>query len=617
MFKLTNVLFLFFIFAFINPVISQITIVSGIKGETYNQFSHDIDNNTSVKLNILTSQGSAENILLLDSSNIELAFLQYDVLYNYGKTHLNAEDNIKLFLPLYNEEIQLITLNNSSVNSFDDLRNKNVGMSGENSGSNFTANYLKSISKYQWNDFNIISAKSIDALLSHEIDAFFYVGGVPSNFLVKLPQEIKDKIRLIPINIKNNKDCYNATTIYAKTYSWQQHDIQTYSVKSLIAVNTKNIDLSSEKILDSLYNDLKNNLRGIQLNNFSHSKWESVDFTDTDNIDWEVYKEEYTMQERVLDGLGWLAAILSFFQIYFIVNKLWKRKHEQLVAESISISAMFISLFINVLFGVNNIGQGGYAQLSGNILWVFASTISLMVGIGLYVNMNKGTNFFQLLLKALNMERKEAGDLAKRLFQPSSADKILTILGRLAMIDNDLDDLEKKYIQQFASDWHIEINWDEIHKYADKSSDKYNKLRDSVHAYLHSSPPKEQASNLIDVISLLINADGVVSKEEAIMEAELTGIIKEYLGEDDDIDIFKIAVVPQNEEQENAIQSRFHELTKVEIAGGFAYLTENFHSEKYAEEVSKQYRSFKVFSLVFNPRTISNYDELLNEKIKE
>ncbi len=593
---------------------AQLNIVSGIKGETYNQFAQDIDNNTGVKLNIITSKGSIENIKLLDSNNIQLAFLQYDVLYDYGKTHKNSEDFIKVFLPLYNEEVQLITLKNSVLNSFLDLGGKNIGMGGMNSGTNFTANFLKKISKLSWKNINIDVNKSIIALQNGEIDAFFYVGGVPSNFLVQLADSIQNSLKLLPIEISNDESCYSPATIYARTYSWQDDEISTYSVKSVIAANTKNIDKEKEKLLDSLYFDLKSNLKGIQLNNFSHSKWKSVDFTNTDGVNWDVYKEEYTMQEKVLDGLGWLAAILSFFQIYFIVNKLWKRKHEQLVAESISISAMFISLFINILFGIKNIGGGGYAQLSGNVLWVLASTISLLIGIGLFMNANKKVSFFKLLLRALNMERKEAGDLAKSLFQPSAADKIIIILGRLAMIDNDLDDLEKKYIQEFADNWHIEIDWNEIHKYEDHSSDKYNKLRDSVHQYLKSSPPKEQASNLIDVISLLINADGVVSKEESIMEAELTGIILKYLGKDDEIDIFKVAVVPQDVEQDNAVQSRFNELTKVEIAGGYAYLSENFHSEKYAEEVSKQYRSFNVFSLVFNPRTVSDYSELLNSE---
>ncbi len=593
-------------------LLAQLNVVSGIKGETYSQFANDINNNTSVKLDVFNSKGSIENIDIINSDSVNLAFLQYDVLYNYGLNNKKAKDYLKVLVPLYNEEIQVISLKRLNINSLFDLEGKRVGMSGINSGSNFTANFIKKTNKLNWKNYNIPYNESVEALINNEIDAFFYVGGVPSNFLVGLPENISSQLKLVPINNVKNDKCYIKTEIYAKTYRWQNDNVSTYSVKSLITVNTNNVDANTEKILDELYNDLKGNLKGIQLNNFSHSKWESVDFTDMENVDWPVFKEAYTMKKLVLDSLGLFAAILSFIQIYFIVNKLWKRKHEKLVADSISISAMFISLFINVLFGILNIGENGYAQLSGNLLWIIASSISLIIGIGLFVNDNKGLSFFTLLIRAFNMERREAGDLAKRLFQPSSADKILTILGRLAMIDNDLDEKEKSYIQEFADNWHIEINWEEIHKYEDNSSDKYNKLRASVHHYLDSSPPKEQASHLIDVISLLINADGVVTKEEAIMESELTGIIKEYLGEGDEVDIFKVAVVPQNTEQDNAIQSRFKELHKVEIAGGFAYLSESFFSEKYAEEISKQYRTFNVFSLVFNPRTISDYSELIN-----
>lgn len=590
---------------------SQISIVSGIEGEVYNQFAKDIQNNTKVKINIFTSKGSIENLTLVQNDSIKLAFTQYDVLNDLGVRNPEIKSRIKVFLPLYNEEIQLVSLKSNKIHDMTDLLGKRVGMGGKNSGSNFTAKYVKAMSGIDWEDVVLPFNNSIEALINQNIDAFFFVGAAPSYSLMDLPDNIKNKLTLVSVSISNkSNNCYTKKIIKAGTYSWQTNDVSTYSVRSLIIVNTKQIDERMSFVMDSLYNDLKYNLKGIQLNKYSHPKWKSVEFSDMDGINWPVYKEEYTMKEKVLDSIGWLAALLSFIQIYFIINKLWKRKHEIIVAESISISAMFISLFINLFFAIKNISVGGYAQLSGNFLWVLASTVSLLVGIGMFVNVNKGTPILKLLLKALNMERKEAGDLAKRFFQPSSADKIIDILGRLAMIDNDLDVKEKQYIQKFADNWHIKIDWDAIKKYADDSGNKYNKLRKSLQVYLKSSPPKELATHLIDVISLLINADGRVTKEEALMESELTGIIKKYLGEEDEVDFFKVAVVPQNSEQDNAIRSRFPELERVEIAGGFAYLTEGFYSEDYAEEVSMQYRAFNVFSVVFKPRMINKFEDL-------
>ncbi len=603
---------IFILFFLLNiQLFSQINIVSGIKGEVYNQFAVDIQNNTKVKVNVFTSKGSVDNLSLIQSDSLQLAFIQYDVLNDLGIRNPRIKKFIKVFLPLYSEEIQLISLKSSNINDISDLLGKRVGMGGENSGSNFTAKYVKSISGIDWHDSLLPFKESIYALVNKEIDAFFFVGAAPSYSLLNLPVGIKQQLKLVSVNISSkNNNCYTKKILPKGIYPWQQEAVSTYTVRSLIVVNTKGIDSRMATQMDSLYYDLKGNLKGIQLNKYSHPKWKSVEFSDMEGIDWPVYKEEYTMKERVLDSIGWLAALLSFIQIYFIINKLWKRKHEIIVAESISISAMFISLFINVFFAIKNISVGGFAQLSGNVLWVLASTVSLLVGIGLFVNANKGMGFFKLLLKALNMERKEAGDLAKRFFQPNSADKIIDILGRLAMIDNDLDEKEKQYIQQFADNWHIKIDWEGVEKYADDSGDKYNKLRKSLQVYLKSSPPKELATHLIDVISLLINADGKVTKEEALMESELTGIIKKYLGKEDEVDFFKVAVVPQNAEQDNAIRSRFPELERVEIAGGFAYLTEGFYSEDYAEEVSMEYRAFNVFSVVFKPRIINKFDGL-------
>jgi len=599
------------ILIFSTQLFSQINIVSGLEGEVYNQFANDIKNNTKVDVKVYTSGGSISNMQILQTDSIQLAFTQYDVLNGFGIEDPEIKEKIKVFLPLYNEEIQLVSLKSSKIKDISDLLGRRVGMGGVNSGSNYTANYIKSMSGIEWKDVILPFVNSIDALINNKVDAFFFVGAAPSYLLMDLPESIKSQLTLVSVSISNKKNsCYAKKVISAGTYPWQTEDVSTYTVRSLIVVNTEQINTKVALQMDSLYYDLKNNLNGIQLNKYSHPKWKSVEFSDMDGIDWPVYKEEYTMKNRVLDSIGWLAALLSFIQIYFIINKLWKRKHEIIVAESISISAMFISLFINVFFAIKNISVDGYAQLSGNFLWVIASTVSLLVGMGLYVNANKGIGFFSLLLRALNMERKEAGDLAMRFFHPSSADKIIDILGRLAMIDNDLDDKEKQYIQKFADNWHIDIDWGKIEKYADDSGDKYNKLRSSLQIYLKSSPPKELATNLIDVISLLINADGKVTKEEALMESELIGIIKKYLGKENEVDYFKVAVVPQNNDQDNAIRSRFPELDRVEIAGGFAYLTEGFYSEDYAEEVSMQYRAFNVFSVVFKPRMINKFEDL-------
>ncbi len=611
--KIRIVLLLFFIALINDTALAQIRFASGIQSEVYNQFATDISNNTRVPIKVIVSKGSLENLLLIQSDSVQMALIQYDVLYDEGITNPKIKENIKVFLPLYDEEIHLISLKRNGIKNIEDIIGKRVGMGNENSGTIFTSRSIKSKSGIDWIEYIVDFEHSIPALFKDSIDAFFFVGAAPSNLITALPLEVQNQLQLVSIDLGKNNHCFENQIIPRNTYSWQDTDVKTYSIKSLIILNTMNLNGSRLNQIDSLYMDLSDNLRGIQLNKFSHPKWKSVEFSDMENIDWPVFKESFTVKEWVLDSIGWLAALLSLFQVYFIVNKLWKRKHEVLVTESISISAMFISILINSFFAIKNISISGYAQFSNNLLWIMASSVNVLIGIGLFVNANKKVNFATLLGKALNLERKEAGDLAKAFFQPSAADKIIDILSRLALIDNDLDAKEKAYIQHFADEWHIEIDWEIILTQKKSENNSFNALRHAVQNYVSVFPPVDQATHLIDVIRLLIRADGVVSKEELLMEAELVGIISKYVSNSAEIEQFRIAVVPQNEAQDRAIQSKFPELDKLEIAGGTAYLSESYFSEQYATQLAGEYRALNVFSLVFNPRVLAESGHLMNE----
>ena len=593
---------------------TSIHIVSGMKGEVYDQFAHDIQNNTHVDLKIYQTRGSLDNMDMLLSDTIQMAFVQYDVLKT-NRIKKGIEGYIKVFLPLYSEEIHLIVQKNSEINSVDDLSGKRVGIGGVNSGTHVSASIIQKLEKLDWTSINIDFNKSVEALLADSIDAFFYVGAAPSSYLSNLDQSIASQIKLASVRGRNLNDIYENKKIESNIYSWNNNDVKTIGVKSLLIVNTKNIDSVSAAQIDILYDDLSDNLKGIQWNKFSHPKWKQVDFGDMEIIDWPVYKEEYIFTiENAFTLMAIIAAILSFMQIYFIINKLWKRKHERVVAESISISAMFISIFINGFFAVKNIDGGNYPQLSANIMWVVASVISTIIGVGLYVSMNRETGFFKLLLRALNMERKEAGDLAKVFFKPSGAAKIIEILGRVAMVDNDLDEKEREFIQGFADTWGITMDWKGIQKYADESEMRFQELRRAMNSYLSTSPPKEQASQLMDVISLLVNVDGVLTDEEDLMLSELTGLIMKYLGKGNDVDVFMVAVVPQSAEQETAVEGLLKDLKREHIAGGWAYTSEAYYSERYAGIISAQYRALNIFSVVFKPNNMESLEKYVQEK---
>jgi len=468
----------------------------------------------------------------------------------------------------------------------------------------------------KWEDYNIPFDQCLKALLHDSIDAFFYVGAAPSNLLKSLSSGLRDIIKLVDIDNKQLKDFYKAKFINKKIYPWMSKDVTTFSVKSLLAINTKNLSQQQSKEIDLLYNDLKGNLKGIQKNKLSHRKWISVDFSDMDGIDWPVYKEKYISIDFFSLLLAYIAALLSLIQIYFIINKLWKRKHEKLVAESISISAMFISIIINGSFAFKNFHDGGMPQFSANLMWILASSVSALIGMGLFVAMNKNLGFFALLKQALKLESKEAGDLAKLFFRPNGADKIIEILGRMAMVDENLDKREKDFIQSFADHWDIKIDWDDVKKYSLESGDRYEKIKLAMTNYLYTKPQEEQVNQLRDVFNLLVNIDEVVTEEEKLILDELEGQIAEYLNKNDDLEIYKVAIVPQTNEQDESMAKLLSKLSREKIAGGYAYLSVPYYSERYAEIISSQYRSMKIFSVVIKPKHLNDM-ELITKIFEE
>jgi TRAP transporter TAXI family solute receptor len=589
-------------------VSGQIKIASGLDGEIYNQFAIDIKNNTDVPVEVFSTAGSQENLHLLSEEGFQLGFIQYDVLLFNELKKKDIKKNIKVMLPLYDEEVHLITRNDGSINQLIDLQDKRVGIGSKQSGTAITAQFIQYKTMMQWEAIELAFDASFAALLNDSIDAFFFVGAAPSNTLKALSKNVQQLIKLVPIENESLNDFYLNKTIKKEVYPWLKEDIATISVKSLIAVNTKNINDSTAQIVDVLYDDLKGNLKGIQKNKLSHPKWDDVDFSSMRGIDWPVYRERYVSMDFWSLMIAYLAALLSFIQIYFIINKLWKRKHERVVSESISISAMFISILINVSFAFKNINDGGFPQLSANILWIIASIISAAIGMGLWVASNRDVGFFTLLYRALNLERKEAGDLAKVFFKPSGADKILEILGRMAMVDEDLDKREKEFIQSFADHWHIDVDWDEIQKYVHEAGDRFDKIKNAMDEYLKTSPQEEQVNQLRDVFNLLVNIDEVVTEEEQMIMDELEGKIAEYLNKEEGLEVFKVAVVPQSQEQDEAVKQLLKDLSREKIAGGYAYLSQSYYSERYAEMISAQYRAIQVFSVVVKPKQLMDED---------
>ena len=281
----------------------------------------------------------------------------------------------------------------------------------------------------------------------------------------------------------------------------------------------------------------------------------------------------------------------SFAAAYLKINKVWKRKHIDEVANSVSIMGNVFDIIPLTFFSLNFL-------FIDSVLWIFAGVVSLLIGSGLWLQSNRGKSFWTRLKESLILEKSEVGHLATTFFRPSAAEIILEILARFAYIDQDLVAREQELIQSFADTWHLDINWEEHRKLADLEQPvSFVETRDTVARYLKTSPPAEQVAQLIDVLHALVKIDENVSNPEELILEEVHKFMLGYIDDSDVQANYTVIIAPQNRNQDSAIATLLPDVRKIEVAGGSGYLVGSFYSQDYADVICDQYRALGFFTI--------------------
>ncbi len=306
--------------------------------------------------------------------------------------------------------------------------------------------------------------------------------------------------------------------------------------------------------------------------------------------------------ERIIDAFIWISLLMSVVQVYLQTNKIWKRKHEQVVAESQSIAGLSLLILNCLIWLVSYIMKNDIESIIDTSLIILQSSVFLLIGTGLWVRGQRKKGFWNLVKQALKIERKEANYLLKRFFKPQNAEIILDILHQLALIDEELDERERDLIQFFAIQWNIPYSLDQknIERRRQKSEDKYVYLRNKLLDYLQRDPPVEQVAQLKDLIKEMILADEKVTKEEKLISDELNGMIDSYLQKEQQIPVYQVIIVPQRPEQEQMIRELIPDSQELRTFGGRVYSIGTFFSKAFAEIVCQRFRRFNLFTIVYN-----------------
>jgi hypothetical protein len=305
--------------------------------------------------------------------------------------------------------------------------------------------------------------------------------------------------------------------------------------------------------------------------------------------------------EQLINVLVIGAIGLTVVKTYLTANKVWSRKHKKDVAESISVSAQLIGILTSLPFLVKYmIIDADYMSLANMSIKLGLTLFFLMIGIGLWVKMDGTEGIWRKVKQSLKLEKQESMDLINALIRPAGASVILEVLQKLAVVDKKLDEREMEFIQNFADNWGIKIDFiEEFALVSEQNTEQLHvELRNMVNSYLALSPDKGQASQFLDIIMSLVGVDHDVDEQEQFILSEMKGMIEAYVHASEERTTFSVIVVPQDREERATIQTLLPNVEPKAEWGGVVYYAGKYHSRPFAEMISEKYQKLNLFSTV-------------------
>lgn len=211
---------------------SALTFGTGGESGTYYGFggvlSQYVSSNSDVSVTAVTSDGSKANVEDLASGDVQIAFVQSDVMsyaYNGERLFDKAVTGFSVVAALYTEQVQIVTTN-SAIKTVEDLKGKTVSIGAAGSGVYFNA--IDVLQAYGLTEQDI-NAKyqsfgdSADSLKDGKIDAAFIVAGAPTTAITDLatagPVYLVSLDKAHTDTLLASSPFYVAYTIPAATYA--------------------------------------------------------------------------------------------------------------------------------------------------------------------------------------------------------------------------------------------------------------------------------------------------------------------------------------------------------------------------------------------------------------
>lgn len=247
-----------------------VTIATGGSSGPYNIIGTALANEYSDEFGINSKSqatgASVENINLIKEGKIEMAFVMSDVLteaVNGTGNFAEKVENVQQVATLYPNYVQIVTTEDSGIETIEDLVGKRVAVGDQNSGVEVNARNLLEGHGITYDDIKVDYlgyAEAADGLKSGAIDAAFLTSGLPNASVLELSKTLDIKmVSVDPANIdKIAKDqpYFVAMEIPADTYG-NAEAVPTAAIMNALVVSSELSEDDVYKLTKSFFDNLE------------------------------------------------------------------------------------------------------------------------------------------------------------------------------------------------------------------------------------------------------------------------------------------------------------------------------------------------------------------------
>ena len=250
--------------------IKAISIATGGTGGVYYPLGGGLANVLSKEIPGLQATaevtgGSVDNLKLINSGQSELAFVMADAALDA----LNGEDKFKgskvpvrTLMVLYPNQMHVVTIEGTGIDKLADLKGKRVSTGSPGSATEVMAfRVIEAAGLDKDKDMKrerLGVAESVNAIKDRKIDAFFWVGGLPTAAVTDLAATPGVKMKMIDhsevvdkMNAKHG-NLYAASVIKAGVYPSQDKDSKNTVVWNILVANASLSDEMAYKVVKTM-----------------------------------------------------------------------------------------------------------------------------------------------------------------------------------------------------------------------------------------------------------------------------------------------------------------------------------------------------------------------------